>query len=366
MLQLPTHSRRQWLRSALGLWPSVAAFAASPPAVRWPQDSGAHLEHRIEWWYLTGWASDAQSVPRYGFQLTFFRRRLDATQTLRSPLAAKHLIFADVAITDVRAQRLTHLHRMARWSGQPPGQNPADEASTGIGQTKVVLGDWSLTNEGEVLRAVARDKTLQLDLHCTPQQPVLLQGDQGLSRKGPDSAQFSHYYSPPQLALRGQLQLAGQSFELQPGSTGWLDHEWSDSLLHADATGWDWIGINLSNGDALTAFRLRESNGKPMWAGGSYRHQGQLQIFSPESVHFEPLNEWISPLSGARYPTRWRVRTPAGTFTISALVENQEIDSRLTTGAVYWEGLCQVQTAAGGAAGYGYLEMTGYAAALQT
>ena len=364
-------NRRNVLRSALlasstliGLQPRSLVQAA-PLAIQWPSDSGAHLEHRIEWWYLTGWANDASGTPRYGFQLTFFRRRLDTTQALRSPLAARHLMFADAAITDVRQQKLVHVQRMARWSGQPPGSNPVDEASATRGHTGVVLGNWSLIANGDDLVASAHDSAVQMNLRCSPRQPVLLQGDRGLSRKGPDAEQFSHYYSQPQLDLRGTRVLGDQTVELQAGSTGWLDHEWSDTLLHADATGWDWIGMNLSNGAALTAFRLRSANGQPMWAGGSYRFNGELEIFAPQSVHFEPVREWRSPLSGARYTVGWRVRTPAGVFQIDALVEAQEIDSRLTTGAIYWEGLCQLHGDSG-TIGYGYLEMTGYAAALQT
>ena len=376
--------RRLVMAGLLGPWLARAGNSTpkNPPAalanmatpVHLPADAGTHLDHRIEWWYLTGWASDASGAPRFGYQLTFFRRRLDATQDLRSPLAARHLLFADVAITDVRQQRLQHLQRMARWSGQPPGQNAADQASAAIGQTAVQIGDWSLVADGSVdgnrasLRARAFDPSVTLDLRCTPQQAPLLQGLQGVSRKGPEAAQFSHYYSLPQLQVEGRLALNNESFTLGPGSKAWLDHEWSDTLLHADATGWDWIGINLRDGGALTAFRLRDANGQPIWAGGSFRKGGKLEVFAPSAVHFEALREWHSPLSAARYPLAWRVQTPAGSFQIEALVENQEIDSRATTGAIYWEGLVRAHGAGAGAGaeGYGYLEMTGYAAALQT
>ena len=393
-LQMPTPTvptslrRRLVMAGLLGPWlaragntppkdPALAVTDAdAAPPVRLPGDAGSHLDHRIEWWYLTGWASDASGAPRFGYQLTFFRRRLDATQDLRSPLAARHLLFADVAITDVRQQRLQHVQRMARWSGQPAGQNAADQASAALGQTAVRIGDWSLAananpngnrngnGNGASLQARAVDPSLTLDLRCTPQQAPLLQGLQGVSRKGPQAAQFSHYYSLPQLQVEGRLTLNNESFTLGPSSKAWLDHEWSDTLLHADATGWDWIGINLRDGGALTAFRLRDANGQPIWAGGSYRKDGKLQVFAPNAVHFEALREWHSPLSGARYPLAWRVQTPAGSFQIETLVENQEIDSRATTGAVYWEGLVRAHGAT--AEGYGYLEMTGYAAALQT
>jgi predicted secreted hydrolase len=58
------------------------------------------------------------------------------------------------------------------------------------------------------------------------------------------------------------------------------------------------------------------------------------------------------------------VRTPADFYTVRALVDNQELDSRQSTGAIYWEGLCEVWDSNQHMVGRGYLEMTGYAAPL--
>jgi predicted secreted hydrolase len=62
---------------------------------------------------------------------------------------------------------------------------------------------------------------------------------------------------------------------------------------------------------------------------------------------------------------RWRVQTPAGTFDVRTLLDDQELDSRGSTGAVYWEGLSELRDAQGQRIGRGYLEMTGYAAPLR-
>jgi len=148
---------------------------------------------------------------------------------------------------------------------------------------------------------------------------------------------------------------------------GWLDHEWSESLLPEAAVGWDWIGINLADGSALTAFRLRHANGSAIWAGGSFRPSNRSTVaFGADEVRFEPLAFWTSAATQARYPVRWNVRTPAGTFEVRALLDMQELDSRASTGAVYWEGLAELRDASGSARlGLGYLEMTGYAAPLR-
>ena len=82
-------------------------------------------------------------------------------------------------------------------------------------------------------------------------------------------------------------------------------------------------------------------------------------------MRFVPGRVWESPGSKARYPIEWRVDTPAGAFTVKALLDNQELDSRGSTGAIYWEGLSELLDASGQRVGRGYLELTGYAAALR-
>ena len=136
--------------------------------------------------------------------------------------------------------------------------------------------------------------------------------------------------------------------------------------MHPDVVGWDWIGMNLDDGSALTAFRLRRRDGSALWAGGSFRaRDGALRVFSNGEVRFDGANAWTSPRTQARYPTQWRVQTPSGSFEVRALLDDQELDSRGSTGGVYWEGVSDLLDAQGRRIGRGYLEMTGYAAPLR-
>ncbi|MDF1484440.1 carotenoid 1,2-hydratase [Ramlibacter sp. H39-3-26] len=349
----------------LGLAPSAQALPAR--ALAFPRDFGSHPGLRTEWWYLTGWAAARQEPQRlFGFQLTFFRARVDAAQGLRSAFAARQLLFAHAALTDVQGRRLWHDQRIARAGF---GVAEADEADTAVR-----LRDWSLARTIDVggrsrYRALLPAQDFTLDLAFDATQPVLPQGEAGLSRKGPQAAQVSYYYSEPQLVANGAVTLRGQRFALAGVDHGraWLDHEWSEELLHPEAVGWDWIGMNLQGGGALTAFRLRRRDGTALWAGGSFRAgaQAATQVFGPADVAFTPRRHWISAATGARYPVAWVVATPAGTFAAEALLDDQELDSRATTGAVYWEGLSDLHDAQGRAVGRGYLEMTGYAQPLR-
>jgi predicted secreted hydrolase len=386
---------------------AVPLSARALPArhLQFPRDHGAHPNLRTEWWYITGHAQAAGRL--WGFQVTFFRSRVDATQGLRSAFAAKQLLFAHAAITDVQGRRLLHGQRIARAGFKVAEASEAD--------TRVRLQDWSLertdldgangtgwgegmrsgngggvrTGDGEgastgnapaprahpPARAAARsrytarvsDANFSLDLQFDTTQPVLLQGVQGLSRKGPQPEQASYYYSHPQMQVAGRFTVDGQRLAVTPGTgRAWMDHEASESLMHPETVGWDWIGMNLHDGTALTAFCLRRADGSALWAGGSVRGPGQpVRVFGADSVRFLPQRMWTSPRSGARYPVDWEVHTPAGTFAVRTLLDAQELDSDGSTGAIYWEGLCELHDSTGAAVGRGYLEMTGYARPLK-
>ena len=349
--------RRALLVAAAALdLPGLRAPAIALPAItlEFPRDHGSHPDLRNEWWYITGHAKSGQR--EFGFQVTFFRTRVDVTQGMSSRFAARHLVFAHAAVTDVAGRKLWHDQRIAR-----EGFGVALAATA---DARVRLRDWSLERQPGGWRAVVPAGEFALDLICAPTQPVLLQGSQGLSRKGPQPQQASYYYSQPQLAVSGALSLGRQRFEV--AGKAWLDHEWSEELLHPDAVGWDWIGMNLDDGSALTAFRLRKADGTALWDGGSFRPaKGNSYIFSRGETDFSAQRRWTSPLSQAAYPVEWIVRTPADFYTVKAVVDNQELDSRGSTGAIYWEGLSDLFDSNGKRVGRGYLEMTGYSQPLR-
>jgi predicted secreted hydrolase len=353
---------------------SASQPASGPRELVFPRDHGSHPDTAIEWWYITGHTrvGAGERTRVLGFQLTFFRSRVPATQDMASRFAARQLLFAHAAVTDVQGQRFWHDQRIAR-----TGFDVVQASQT---DTAVRLRDWSLTHDKGSYRAriAAQDFSLELDFSST--QPVLLQGDKGWSRKGPQPEQASFYYSRPQLAFRGQISLPGERLTVHgdgardadasrfvPGSgAAWLDHEWSDSVLAPQAAGWDWVGINLFDGSALTAFRIRDKAGQPMWDGGSFRHPrlndgSRPYVFSRGEVVFQAVRGWKSPVTNTTYPVEWLLRTPAEHYVLRALLDQQELDSRNSTGAIYWEGLCDLYDSQRQHVGRGYLELTGYA-----
>jgi predicted secreted hydrolase len=338
----------------------AAALGIAPRPLRFPEDFGAHPDARTEWWYVTGELKAGQDT--YGFQVTFFRSLTGVSRDHPSRFAASEIVFAHAALTDLQHGKLRRDQRVARQGFGIAGAREGD--------TAVVLREWKLTREGDVNESryrasVGSDSAgFSLDLDLATRTPPVLQGDAGYSRKSPRPGRASHYYSRPQLETTGMLVLDGKRIPVR--GKAWLDHEWSTAYLDEEAVGWDWLGMNLDSGDALTAFRIRRADGSALYAGGSWHDvRGSTRNFAPGELRFTPGRVWISPASRARYPVEWTLDLPSARFTVKALLDNQELDSRGNTGAIYWEGLSEMLDAGGRPIGRGYLEMTGYAGALK-
>jgi len=318
-------------------------------ALQFPRDHASHPEYRTEWWYITGRVRDADGS-ELGIQVTFFRNRPRVAEDNPSRFAPRELVFAHAAIADPRHGRLRHDERAAR-SGFGLAGAATDRA-------RVWIDDWSLElgDGGYAVRIRARE--FGFDLRFAPTQPVLVQGDEGLSRKGPEPRQASWYYSQPQLAVGGTVEVGGRRTTVT--GRAWLDHEWSSELMGERAVGWDWTGINLDDGGALMAFRMRDQSGAPLWAGGARRAAGdKATALTPADVRFEPRRRWRSPRTGVEYPTSWTLVAGTQEYGLEPLFDDQELDARASTGTIYWEGAVRALQA-GRVVGHGYLELTGY------
>lgn len=376
-------ARRRWLRrvgasvlasagGSLRAAPTHAPTASYPDVVPgvpviFPRDHGAHDAYRTEWWYLTGWLERVDGARRgkpAGVQITFFRTRTHHDPADPSRFAPVQLLFAHAALALPERAVLVHAQRAAR-----EGLGLAQAARN---DTEVSIGKWSLVrNADDVYQARISDASLAIDLSFRARAQPLLQGDAGFSRKGPRPTQASYYYSRPQLQVRGTIGTDVRRDTVE--GVAWLDHEWSSEILDPSAVGWDWAGLNLSDGSALTAFRIRTREGETLWsyarqvepapsrpASGSEASWQRMRADEP-SVRFEPLRHWTSPRTGVRYPVAMRVTIDARSLTLEPLFDDQELDTRATTGVVYWEGAVRVLEA-GREIGLGYLELTGYEA----
>jgi len=320
--------RRDFLKgiSLLGL-PAAHAAKIDYPTVtpnrkfQFPRDHGAHPEFRTEWWYVTGWLDGP-----LGFQVTFFRARPEEASDNPSSFNPRQVLFAHAALSDPKRGRLLHDQRAARAG--------FSLAHAELDRTGVWIDDWRLELEGEryEVKIAARDFDFSFTLFS---QQLILQGDAGYSRKGHRAEEASYYYSRPHLNVIGKLN--GRTV----GGTAWLDHEWSSAYLAPEAAGWDWAGINLLDGRSLMAFQMRGKD------GGVH--------FSPQQTTMKYLRWWKSPRTGVSYPVSMEVNG----LRLEPLMDDQELDSRASTGTIYWEGAVSAYKDKS-LLGHGYLELTGY------
>ena len=357
--------KRRTLIAGLPLLALQNAIAKDEPVVydavvagrplTFPRDYGAHPGFRTEWWYLTGWLERDGAAP-CGFQITFFRSRTGHADANPSRFAPKQLLFAHAALALPENTKLIHEERAARVGAGGVRFSETD--------TALAIGDWSLVRDAGNGRYVARISGRDIDLavEFAPSGPPVLQGENGYSRKGPRPEQSSYYYSEPQLRVTGRIAAGRGNARRQWQASGraWLDHEWSSTLLDERASGWDWMGINLDDGGSLMAYRIRTPDGSALWSHVVRRDAQGRVLNEGADVRWTPTRWWVSPRSKARYPIGFEVAFGGETLSLQALLDDQEIDARASTGGFYWEGAVVVSTS-GRRIGRGYLELTGYA-----
>jgi predicted secreted hydrolase len=343
------------LQGLLGGDASGYARAASPRPFQFPADHGPHPDYRSEWWYLTGNLRSADGR-RFGFQFTVFRSALSpAERGGESAWATRQAYMGHFAVTDVEGGTIYGFERFSRGATGLAGAQAQP--------FRVWLEDWQLAgDDGFPWTLHAAEDDVGLTLRVVPRKPLVLQGDQGLSQKGPEPGNASYYYSYTRLAAEGELRLGDRRFEVE--GTAWLDREWSTSALSPDLAGWDWFALQLDDGSDLMLYRLRSRQGEasPFSAATYVPPSGTPVHLGADDFRVEPVAYWISPETGTRYPVQWRLQIPslAIDLNVAAAVADQELDLAVR----YWEGAVDVSGHLGDrrTKGVGYMELTGYGA----
>lgn len=376
------------LLATLGALGAVAPLRAQPPLTtpdgfavpqpghrfEFPRDHGNHPDFKIEWWYVTGHLF-ADGGRRFGFQATFFRSAGPRGAADVNPSFGSGQIFlAHMALLDVATGKFLHQEKLNR-----AGWDAASASDT----LDVRNGAWSLrladptdpspSPRLELTGGIRADAAFTLTL--TPAKPLVIFGENGVSRKGADSTAASYYLTFSRLRAAGELTLATDGdapsapAKLRVTGEAWMDHEISSSQLSAGQVGWDWLSVQFTDGRELMLYRLRLADGTAdpastlTWVDPA----GQTQR-APFTL--EVLDRWTSPATGATYPSRLLLSTTdPGTGTavrllVEPLAKNQELTGALG-GIPYWEGACRIRDESGRELGSAFLELTGYAQALK-
>ena len=326
-----------------------------PRPLVFPDDHGPHRRFRTEWWYFTGNLADS-SGREFGFQLTFFRFALPAASVIRaSKWATNQIYLAHFALSDIAGGEFHTRERLSRGT-----LTLADAQARPF---MVWIEDWSVQSNGDDLwpmRLQASDGGIGVALQLHPLKGLVLNGQEGYSRKGASPGNASHYYSYPRLAAQGEVQINQRRFVVT--GLAWLDREWATSSLEPEQSGWDWFALQLDDGREVMFYRLRRRDGQQGQydAGVLVGHEGQIRALSNEDVDIDATTMWESSDTGTRYPSSWRLRIPAEQIDLQVepLLAGQEWQGLFR----YWEGAVRVSGVAwdNPVSGRGYVELVGY------
>jgi predicted secreted hydrolase len=331
-----------------------------------PRDHGPHPGYKTEWWYLTG-NLETPEGRKVGYQFTIFRVALtppaDSNETIRmasdaqadtSTWATNQFYMGHFAVSDVQGEELYAAERFSRGA--------AGLAGAQADPFRVWLENWEITSVGDEpfpARIQATQDHAAIDLTVRPEKPPVLQGDRGLSQKGPGAGNASYYYSYTRMATDGTVAIQGDT--LQVSGHSWMDREWSTSALGENQVGWDWFSLQLSDGRDLMYYQIRQQDGTPSeyTEGVLVAEDGTATPIDLNDVELEVTDRWTSPRGGT-YPVGWQLRIPSEDLSLRIMphFNDQELDVSVR----YWEGAVQVEGTASGEpiTGEGYVEMTGY------
>jgi predicted secreted hydrolase len=311
----------------------------APIPVQFPRDDGPH-DANVEWWYFTGHLFTQQG-DRYGFEYVIFRARNGNLEGYVSHFA----------IADNPRQRFRYDQRIRGTAGV------AGDAAV----LDLDLSGWTMQGgDGQFsLAADMPDYAMRLDVDAT--KPAALHDGDGYIDYGNGTA--SYYYSWTRMAVTGALDL-GQGRQ-QVSGEAWMDHQWGDFATYQEG-GWDWFSVQLEDKTDVMLYLIRDAEGQPLRVDGSIvGPDGELSVLREGDFVISADGEWTSPETGTTYPSGWTITVPDQelTMTVSPALPDQELDTRATTGVIYWEGEADVQATHRGksVAGHGYVELTGYA-----
>jgi predicted secreted hydrolase len=341
---------------------------SDPIPIALPRDDGPH-DRLTEWWYYTGHLHAADGR-RYGFEAVIFRAERGTAPTAW----AAHLAVTDETFPSFQyAQRseigagVDHSPRDAE--GRPTG---FDLRITGLNPVLVAAGQpafatqpWRLAGSGgrdsieaalEGDEATTAGSSIALDLELESTKPPALHDGDGFVDFGP--AGGSYYYSRTRLAATGTLELDGLRFDVT--GIAWFDHQWGDFI--SVGGGWNWFALNLDDGVDVTVSQVLDDRGYPVLTYGTLVDAaGTTQHLDSEDVGISQGALWTSPLSRRPYPVDWDVFLRGRDIRLEPTIPNQELDTRPTTGVIYWEGSQIVSDAeTGQRIGQGYVEITRY------
>ncbi|MCX6168387.1 MAG: hypothetical protein NTX65_03540 [Ignavibacteriales bacterium] len=321
-----------------------------------PRDYGSHNNFRTEWWYFSGNLSD-KNGRKFGYEFTIFRNAL-AWNSTNQKFENDQRYMAHFALTDIAKNKFYYKDKFSLGT-----EGLAGASSSPL---KFWLGDWVV--QGNYINKnyakpdfhiKAAAETYSIDLDLSSLKPVFLQGDNGISRKGPGTDNFSHYYSLTRISTAGKVKISGEEFEVSGFS--WMDREWSNASLGRNEDGWDWFSIQLNNNSEIMFYQFhgKEKISDKYNQGVLILDNGKSEKLKAEDVKIDVAGYWESKIRNV-YPSGWKFSIPKRNINLvlTPEVKDQELELLIS----YWEGSVSVKGTIKykEVDGRGYVELTGY------
>jgi predicted secreted hydrolase len=343
-----------------------------------PKDAGPHGGSNIEWWYFFSFLKGDRGG-RYAVMGSFFRvgeleigKGHYIIHTLIDLNSKKRFNFSSfdskvkVAMLAIYLpfylllhptdKRIWRLYKKLLKGEIPEPHTMLEAARINQHPPELNYGNHKLHfkgEEGASFDVLLQEGTTEIGLEFIPMKPVALIGGDGK----PDDL---YYYSTTRNSVNGKIKTDVKTENVS--GIGWFDHQWGRDYSLAKGSGWDWFGLQLSDGRELLLNQM--SSGKPM--ANIIEKDGSIRF--TRNITFRKIKYWKSLKTNARYPVEWEITIPESgiELLVEAEFPNQEM---LIIGPIQaiWEGTCKVtgrEKLADGKSrtlsGRGFMELVGY------
>ena len=240
------------------------------------------------------------------------------------------------------------------WYGVQHSFHPIFRANARTDRLLVKAPSSSLSGTLDELHARARIKGASIDVTLKAVgHPLYNRGTGRFGLLGMDIFQ----YSIPTMEATGSLTIDGREFPVS--GVSWFDRQWQKQPLGPPRGRWTWMDLNLSNGWRISLWDATGPDGKSEAWVTVIDESGKHVVADLVPLSEDACEYWLSPQSGSRFPTQWRVRVHAldTQLEVTAKPREQEVMGLQAR----YEGASSVRGTVRGekVSGYCYVEMVG-------
>ena len=277
-------------------------IAPPPTSVSLPADEAPH-RNIVENWYFNGHLTGVDShgkIHQYGYVFVIGQVYTGGT----TATYVSHFTLTD-------ATRKTYTYNT--------GMTVAPIPTT----LNLSVNSWTISGGSGSYKVAAgfSDNSYSMNLSMISLIPPAIYNGNGIISY--PSGLISAYYSYTLLNTCGTIVDHGETIKVT--GTSWQDRQW-ENPPKGELFAWNWFSIQLSNNVQYMFYFMQDASGKIVKIVGAKIANKVTSMIPADKASLSFLSYWTSPASGVTYPTKWKLQTPDGTFTITSVMQNQELN----------------------------------------